>query len=241
MSDNPSNPAGDPLDPGTPPTNPADQPGWARDFLSELKANGASNKELAEGMKQVIQLLVNQRPAGPVAPAEPEEKPVDPAHLETLSRYDFGQYLVNEVMKAVNKQGLEPLRADLTALRRDTTAQQIGQMVAKGEADHKDWKDWNAEMISLAGQFRGVPPERLYQMARADNPTKAKELDTKYSPEPKKDEKGPLKFRVGFGGLTPGQSGTGNRGRRMSSDEAAEVAYAETIKALGVEPMFDEE
>ena len=220
---------------GTPPTPPAavEPPSW----VGEMKGSMAELTSVMRGIMQLAQQnqQAAQQPTG--RDSEPDPPPVDPAHLETLSRKEFSDHIVGQVLKAVNKNVVEPLRGELQAITATTTRGQIQAAVERAAAAHPDFGDWRQEMISLAGEYRGLPPERLYAIARADNPTKAKELDTKY--EPKRETQAPIRLRS-FGGLTPTQSGTGNRGQRMNGDEAADAAWTETVKAFGAEPLFEE-
>lgn len=215
--------------PQTSPSPPA-----APDWVNEMKG---SMTELTGVMRGLMQMAEQSRQQGGQPQLAPEEPPVDPAHLETLSRKEFSDHIVTQVLKAVNKNVVEPLRGELNAITATTTRGQIQAAVEKSAAAHPDFGDWRQEMIQLAGDYRGLPPERLYALARADNPSKARELDDKYFP--KKAPQAPIRLR-NFGGLTPTQSGTGNRGQRMNGSEAADAAWAETVKALGAEPLFEE-
>lgn len=225
-------PAGGVTPSNEPPAAPGDAaPGWVHEMKNSMG-------ELTGVMRGIMQLAQQSREGAQQPTArEPDPPPVDPAHLETLSRKEFSDHIVGEVLRAVNRNVVEPLRGELQAITATTTRGQIQAAVEKAAAAHPDFGEWRQEMIQLAGEYKGLPPERLYAIARADNPTKARELDEKHSPRPRTQE--PIRLRS-FGGLTPTQSGTGNRGQRMNGDEAAEVAWAETVKALGAEPMFDE-
>lgn len=216
------------------PSDSAPSPPAAPAWVDEMKG---SMSELTGVMRGLMQMAEASRQQGGQAPPTPEEPPVDPAHLETLSRKEFSDHIVTQVLKAVNKNVVEPLRGELNAITATTTRGQIQAAVEKSAAAHPDFGDWRQEMIALAGDYRGLPPERLYALARADNPSKARELDEKYTPKPRAQE--PIRLR-NFGGLTPTQSGTGNRGQRMNGSEAADAAWSETVKALGAEPLFEE-
>lgn len=216
--------------PGAPPSAPPEAPVW----VNEMKGSMAELTGVMRGIMQLAQQNANT--ANQPLP-DPPDPPVDPAHLETLSRKEFSDHIVGQVLKAVNKNVVEPLRGELQAITASTTRGQIQVAVERAAAAHPDFGDWRQEMIQLAGEYKGLPPERLYAIARADNQQKARELDEKYAP--KRESQGPIRLR-GFGGLTPTQSGTGNRGQRMNGGEAADAAWAETVKALGAEPLFEE-
>lgn len=162
-----------------------------------------------------------------------DEEPSD-EDLEVMPRGEFGKHIVAQVLKAVNKNVVEPINARLNEITVDTTRRDITGAISALKGKHKDFMDWKDEMIELANQNKGLAPHRLYQLARIDNPEKAKKLDDKYKPP---REEGPR--RPGFGGMTPSQSGTGSRTRKMAPKEASDVAWAETVAALGGEPIFD--
>lgn len=212
-------------------------PTWAKtleDSVRKLSGGIDNMLSVAEQRRAEEARLRNQPTNTDDDDPEPE---TDPAELETMSRKDFGNHLITSVLRAVNKQVTEPLVQQLNELRSSTTKQEIQGSVKELAASHKDFWDWRPEMLALAEENKGLPPHRLYQLARADNPDKAKELDTKYNP-PKEDD--PSRRRISFGGLTPGQSGTGSRARKMNGIEAANAAFAETVAALG-SPDWGEE
>jgi hypothetical protein len=189
-------------------------------------------------LMQLAQTNQDNAQAAARAQADADPTPVDPAHLETLNRKEFSDHIVNQVLRAVNKQVVEPMNQRLEMISSNTTRGELQRMVETAAAQHKDFGEWRQEMIGLAGTYKGLPPEALYHLARASNPEKVSELDKRYNPPPAKAE--PIRLRS-FGGLTPSQSGTGNRGQRMNSQDAADAAWAEAVKGAGGEPLFDDE
>jgi hypothetical protein len=225
MSDNP------------PATGTAGDAGLTR---ADLEALQATNKDLNTSIRELIELAKsNQNRPAPTAAApveEPEEEPEDDdGDLETLSRAQFANVIGKRFLKAVEAV-VKPLSEQIGAIDARTTAQQIGASVQELQSKHKDFWEWRDEMLSLANEHRGMPPAKLYVLARGLNPEKAAELDKKHNP-PVESKKILL---AGFGGLTPSQAGTGTRGRKMNGTEASEVAWAETVAALGGEPVFEE-
>jgi len=207
---------------------PSQPPKWAADLQGGIS-------ELTGVMRGLMQMAHQNNQQQAAQAAAIADAPVDPAKLETLSRQEFSDHIVNQVLRAVNKTVVEPLRGELQAITANTTKGELQRAVEHSAQAHKDFGDWRDEMIQLAGQYRGLPPEALYHLARAGNSSKAGELDRRYNPPPPRAE------RPRFGGLTPSQSGTGNRGQRMNSKEASDAAWAEAVKGVGGEPLFDEE
>lgn len=206
-------------------------PPWANDLRGSVG-------ELTGTIKALLEEARAARAGNQPAPTEPEEdEPEIPDQdLDLMSRADFGKHIVAQMLKAVNKQVVEPLNQQLAAVTAATTRRDIVSAVAELRSKHKDFNDWTGDMIELAKQNPGLPPHRLYQLARADNPTRAAELDAKYNPRP---STGKIRIR-GFGGMTPSQSGTASKGGKMNGTEAANVAWADTVAALGGEPFFEE-
>lgn len=213
----------------------AAEPAWATKLLGEIQKLNALG-EAAQARQQQ-----QQTPTTEDEEDDDDGEENDPAKLELLSRADFGSHIVNQVLKAVNKQVVGPLNQQLNELRTNATRNDVNAAVQESASKHKDFWDWKQEMLTLAQQpaMRALPPESLYILARAANADKAKELDGKYNPP--QEGNGRVRLRS-FGGLTPGGGGgSGSKTRKMSSQEAATAAWSETIKALGGEPIFDEE
>jgi hypothetical protein len=170
---------------------------------------------------------------------EEEDLTIDPEELETMSRAEFGSHIVQQVIKAVNKTVVGPVNERLNAITIDSTKGQIRAAVGELASAHKDFNDWRDEMLGLANENRGLAPKYLYQLARANNPDKASKLDKKYNPV---DEAAGKPRKISFGGMTPnGASGSGGKGSKMNMKEATNAAWAETVKALGGEPIFGDD
>lgn len=217
-----------------------DPPPWAKDLNTAVGG-------LTGTIKELLTLAARREQQSPPQPAQSAQSADDDddeptaEELETLSRADFGKHIVSAVLKAVNKQVVEPINQQIQSITQHTTRNEIQGSVKELAAQNKDFWEWQPEMLALANENRGMAPKRLYQLARADNPTKAKELDTKYGEKkPTGEGSGRVRFK-GFGGLTPSQSGSGGKARNMGGSEAAKTAWAETVAALGGEPDFSEE
>ncbi len=206
-------------------------PAWAEGL-------GGTMTTLNQSITQLVALANASRPTGtqPVTEEEVEEQ-VDEAELEGMSRAQFANYMADLVLKAVNKQVVGPLTQQIQSIKSSTSMDRLQGAVAELKAKNPDFMEWKDEMIALAKEHPGLPPDKLYKLARAEDPEKVGKLEAKY--KPKGEAKGPIKFK-GFGGLTPSQSGTGSRGSKMNGAEAATAAWAETVAALGGEPMFEE-
>ena len=216
--------------------------GGAPDWAQTL--NG-SVSELTNTMKQLMQAAsvrqqeVNQQQqrgqtATPPDDDDDDADPISAEQLELMSRAEFGSHLMKQLIKAVNNTVVGPINQRITELSTATTRQDIQGAVKELASANKDFYDWKDEMIALATEHKGLPPARLYALARAENAAKAQKLDAKYNP--KKPE-----GKIRFGGFTPNASGTGSKGQKMGAKQASDVAWAETVAALGGTPIFDDE
>jgi len=213
------------------------EPAWVTSLATSMKT-------LDGGIRELIAVAQRgpaaQQPAARVEPEE-EEPELDATTIETMPRSAWGDHLVSKILKEVNKQVVGPMNERLNELSTRATRNDVQAAVKEAASAHKDFWDWQQEMLTVAKNpaFVGVPAEALYHIVRGQNPDKVKELEAKYNPPTANSGNKPIK--LSFGGLTPGQSGTGNRGRKMNGQEAANAAWAEQVKALGGEPVFDEE
>jgi hypothetical protein len=205
-------------------------PAWAKQMSESMG-----------GMTQMFRGLIDEARANRGKPVEPEPEPeddeIDTVDLETMSRAQFAQWMSEQLVKSVNKNVVEPLNQQIREIKNTTTGHQLKGAVQELAGKHKDFWDWQGEMIELAMEYPSLPPHRLYTLARAENPAKAAKIDKKLNPA----GDGSKKVKIGFGGLTPSQSGSGSRTRSMKPQEAAKSAWAETVAALGGEPDFDED
>lgn len=143
--------------------------------------------------------------------------------LEVLSREDFAKHIINQINKQVGGT-IEKLDQKINEASQNIQAVDSKAAVQKFAESKADFWDWKDELKSIVNDTPGISVERAYLLARQENPEKAKKLDAKYSPT---DDKGKPKF----GGLTP-TSGQTAKSTTMSSDEAAEKAWQDSMSDL---------
>lgn len=210
-------------------------PAWASELVGEFR----KLTQMAEQARLERQNAANNSPA-PVDPNEEEDdEETDPKDLELMDRADYAKHIINQVLKAMNKQVVAPLNQRLNEVAASATRTDIQAAVKEAAGQNKDFWDWREEMQAIVQQpqYRTLSPIDLYHLARSRNMDKAQKLDAKYNPKPK--EAGAIRLKP-FGGLTPSQTGTGSRSRKMNGHEAADAAWAEMVKAFGGEPLFEE-
>lgn len=187
--------------------------------------------DLAQGMgtiQEAVTALAQQGRASSEALADDDDMDdgTDGADLESLSRADFASHLLKQINKQFSKP-IEELGNQIKEVQ-SSVSQVDSKTVVQHFADgHKDFWDWKPELEAIVKETPGISVERAYALARQENPDKAKELDQKYSPP---SDEG--KETKPFGGLTP-TSGQTSKSTTMSSEEAVEAAWNDTMAELG--------
>lgn len=148
--------------------------------------------------------------------------------LETLSRKEYMSVMLGEVSKLLRKE-LSPVEKKVGSFEEGTKLRDIQAEVEKCQKEFSDFEDWKPEMTKLAKAMRdngeGIPrPKRLYLLAKAENPEKAKRLDEKSGRG--KDERKAKK--IDLGGLLP-TSGKVVKSQKMDVKAAGEAAWAEVF------------
>lgn len=148
--------------------------------------------------------------------------------LETLSRKEYMGVMLGEVSKLLRKE-LSPVEKKVGNFEEGTKLRDIQSEIEKCQKEFGDFDEWKPEMAKLAKNMRdngeGIPrPKRLYLLAKAEHPEKAKKLDEK-SGKGKDKEKGK---KIDLGGLLP-TSGKVVKSQRMDTKAAGEAAWAEVF------------
>jgi hypothetical protein len=227
---------------GEPPpaNNEEKQPAWVKELQDSMKVVGGGISELVNLAKGNIERQ-NQPPPKEDEDEEDNEESVD---METLTRAQFAQLVTDRIIKAVNKQVVSPLSDKMNTLSSSVEARAINSQVKELAVQRKDFWEWKEEMVTLAQRHRSLSPEELYDMARLKDPAKAKEMDKKFKMNGDDEEEGKGKpIKLSFGGLPPSGSTGGKKteNSRMAPKEAGEAAWEATVKALGGEPVLNEE
>lgn len=222
----------------------------------ELAEFRASVGELTGGIKQMIEMAKQRQEqlsqgGGQQQQEVEEEQEVEepsPQDLETMDRAQYAQFIVNKVVKEIGKV-IEPVEARAQNAELTATAEALTRQVNATAEKYEDFWQWKDEIKALAKESPGLSPERLYKLARAENPDKAKDVDEKLAKErEKKGQTGDRqtqsrgtdgKFKVRFGGFTPNGSGGETGNRKMSPSEAASAAWDMVTAELGT-PDFQE-
>lgn len=209
-----------------------------RESIGELSKGINALMELGRQNQQQRQQR-EQQVEEEVIEEEDELDTLTESQLEALPRARFGQLLTGKIGKLIEGQ-LKPLAEQINGVTVATTTERVKTEVANLAAQHKDYWDFQQEMLVLAREHPTLSPTRLYRLARTEHPQKAAEMDKKYKGEADgEDDDGKQRRKINFGGMAPNGAGRDNdKARRMAPRDAANAAWDATIEALGGEPDF---
>lgn len=154
-------------------------------------------------------------------PPPPAQKVGKEEDLETLSRREFADRLVERVRTEVVK----PVEERVIHSEEESTAAGVRAQLAAVSKEKGDFWDWQGEMVDVLKKHPTLGVEEAYRLARAGNPDKAGKID-KGVQEKEAETTKKEKPETTFGGLLP-TSGRTSKNKRMSPKTAAEQAWDE--------------
>lgn len=143
--------------------------------------------------------------------------------LESMSRKDFLAFTVDQIVEKISPE-IKKTHDRVDEMDNETRTSNVQSQIKHMEDNHPDFWDWKQEMGEVAKRNPTLNAQEVHQLARANDPKKADELDEKYKSEEDKDKD----KLVGFGGLTP-TSGETKSSENMDKDDAAEAAWAKVF------------
>jgi hypothetical protein len=221
----------------------------------EVAGLKSSIETLSGGVKEIMSLAqkrAEEQAARERAAAahdktkDDDEDGVDDTVLETMPRRQFGEYLLKSFAKHLDT-ALKPIKDGVTQAATAAQTVDVKVQVQQFAEKHADFNDWKDEMLALAKDNPTLTVQRLYTLARSENPDKAKELDKKIADAKKASEEGdatstttrkpPAKRAVKGNGLSPsGATGEAKPGK-MNPQQAAEAAWADAVAQFGGNPF----
>lgn len=134
--------------------------------------------------------------------------------------------LVDHIVERMTSELLPVISEKIDGLDQKTTRSDLKGQVEKMQGDHEDFWQWQQEMTAIAKVHPDLPINRLYELARAENPDKVVEIDKKAEETKKAAEKEEGSKEPPFGGLTPTSGVTIPDGEAAKTiKEAAESAW----------------
>lgn len=197
--------------------------GQAVSFLAqgfeEVKKQGQS---LAEGQAKLTALLETFQGT------KEEKKAVvkdifEGVDLESMTDADKLKLAISRTEEIVEARVAEALKANdkkISDLSDQFQQKNTKETIEKLAADNSDFFEWAPEIKALLGEQPNLTVKQAYVLVKNDNPKKVAEMTKKYA-KPVSDTK------KGFG-LLP-TSTRGDKGGKMTAQEAAEKAFDEVL------------
>lgn len=153
------------------------QPNWG-EFIEGINRLNANVEGLRGDVRPREELEPEPQPQlkGPPQPEKPFDEMTN-AELAKYIREATAQEIVDKIQPLLAQFG-EKQASQEQAVLTESYTREIEGLAGK----HKDFMDWNAEMIAIVEETPGITPLRAYHLARSENQKKAKELDEKYAP-----------------------------------------------------------
>lgn len=210
-------------------------PDW-QEFVGAIDRMGDSlgsrlERELGGRLDQLRGSVDQASQAEPPPPSPEDGFDFDVATNRQM--YDFMldrfQQVIDAKLDDTLGRVLQPYAQEITGLRRDLSTDQGQREIDTLQRANKDYVDWVPEMKSVAARHPTLSLTEVYHLARGLDPTKAKELDTRYNPPPSPP---PRPFALGPG--SPQGSDRVPAGSRvMTKQEAIEDAWRQVNERHG--------
>jgi hypothetical protein len=110
---------------------------------------------------------------------------------------NFGERITTTIIEKVSEI-VKPTQEAQVQTQQELLTESYTRQIEGLMGQHKDFADWNEEMVAIVQENPGITPLRAYRLAKAENPEKDKKLDVKYNPPPEKP-KPPFSFAPSSG------------------------------------------
>ena len=154
----------------------------------------------------------------------PQPQTPEPPDYDSMSQAELAAHLhgsMSSVIQDAIKAALAPVTEQLGRLNTDVSTTRGSLELRDVQSKFKDFREWKDEMVALVKDHPTLTFEKVYHLARAESPDKAKTLDAKYNPAPAKP-------RPGSGSAALRRQATGGgEPTPLTGEEATKAAYAE--------------
>jgi hypothetical protein len=167
-------------------------------FLDGLNRLNDNVTDLREGLRVVPEEKPAEKPAAPAEFAFPDNfDEMSGRDQHTWMIKNWGERLTNTIINKV-AEIVKPTQEAQAATQEAVLTESYTRQIEGLMGQHKDFADWQDEMVAIVNENPGITPLRAYRLAKAENPEKDKKLDAKYNPPPEKP-KSPFSFVPGGG------------------------------------------
>lgn len=174
----------------------------------------------------------------------------DDKSLEDLNRAQFMQVMMGQFSKMLeknNKQLMERVESVDSKVHKNDVRAELQAVVDR----YEDFPYFKDEVKKILADHPEYSIKAAYLMAKEDNPEKASQVaeqlkaakddkegdDKDPSTENKSDDGSEQKRTSGYGGLTPTSGQREGKPANMSTKEAAEDAWAESMKGIDLDGL----
>lgn len=206
-------------------------------------------KGLPEGVQDAVKTAIKeasgeQRAAAVAAAAaeaaedEDDTDNLDDIDVEKLSRTEFSAHLDKRFLKTLTK-ALKPIQDRLETTSTDVEVDRVRREFSKAKEDFPDFMEWKEEMREIITVHPDLSASRLYKLARAENPEKAKKIDEKSkdgkNEEGEESREAAILKAKAFGGLKPTSGKSLEKDGKKQPKEASEAAWEEVFGSVSTE------
>lgn len=224
----------------------AEENGKDKDDKVDLGQLTEALKGLPEGVQTAVKDAIReasgeQRAAAQAAAVaakaaedDNDDNDLDPDFdVERSSRTDLVKHIDKRFEKSLAK-ALKPIIDKLEATSTDAETDRVRREFGEAKAKHSDFMEWKDEMREIITVHPDLSAERIYQLARAENPDKVKEVDNKMKEEKSKKEGGENKVvpMRAFGGLASTSGSSVENDGKKQPKEAAKSAWEEVMGSV---------
>ena len=149
--------------------------------------------------------------------------------VEKLSRVDLVKHIDNRLARTIAK-ALKPIQDKLEVTSTDAETDRVRREFAGAKDKFPDFMEWRDEMKDIITAHPDLSAERIYRLARSENPDKVKELDGKSKEGKDKEGEKELSEKArAFGGLMPTSGTSLEKDGKKQPKEAGLAAWEQTM------------
>jgi len=204
-----------------------------------LTAIQDSQKAMADGMTMMAKHLEglpgsissSLKDVLPAPKDDDDRRQEEPADLEGLSRKDFLGIIMQQVGGVLDDK-LGGIDERVEHANENATRSNLVLLLREAQEKHKDFGEWREEIKTQFKENPNLSPEQAYILARGADPTKAQEIDKKFTEADETGEADDKATGTKFGGLRSGSSGgdTEEPTGDLNLQDAAQKAFDEVFE-----------
>lgn len=156
-------------------------------FARGLESLNNGNTQVGGKLDELIGLVRSAQENSEVGGSD-DTPTITTEDLEGMSRADLVAFITGSMTSAFDERlrdALQPIINAITTQQSTVATDQVTRQIETLRSSVKDFDDWKGSMAELAKVHTTLNIRQLYNLARAENPSRAAELDKKHAPPPK--------------------------------------------------------